>query len=488
MGYKYIGVPTHISYKDCADNGFVFAPSKYTRFLPSDTSLFVPMSQVCTESKKKVQTKRGQVYLYSEIGDINVNTGLVDESKFYGLNLPSENPKQCQDGDILISTVRTYRGGFGILKSKGTNNCCSPAILVIRDVAPEITKEYLLAILRTDFVIEQILGFQNRGMYPRLDSDAMDKVLIPIPKDYNVIRYVSLLMQAIISKEELIKQRHAAILSLIDDELRNNQKENTFTYHLPTFQDLQSVGRLDTGLYSPEFKEGIKQIKQYKGGYNENIYALGYRLSRGQNLQESNIGKSIYSEHPYKNFYSLALPTNFSDYGTINKTLYLGNPNKLKTLSVGEIVFGAEATFRGFVVCNAEEKCITNIHGVTISNNGNLTQSIFVKCFLDYLVQRGIIDCVKVGGHGGSFAQKYWNIIPFPSFPDTKQKEIAKLYHNPQAYPTEQITLDNFISLDDEYNAEAGIYELDKTAKHLQELLSNAIDDVVNDREIAIMF
>lgn len=107
---------------------------------------------------------------------------------------------------------------------------------------------------------------------------------------------------------------------------------------------------------------------------------------------------------------------------------------------------------------------------------------------MDYLVKCGVIDAVKVGGHGGSFAQKYWDIIPFPKFPDSKEQEIAKLYHNPQEYLSSDCTLDNFLAYDNDYNAKAGIYELDKTAKHLQQILNQAIDDIVNDREVRIKF
>ena len=85
-------------------------------------------------------------------------------------------------------------------------------------------------------------------------------------------------------------------------------------------------------------------------------------------------------------------------------------------------------------------------------------------------------------------AQKYWDIIPFPNFPETKQKEIAALYHNQQEYQSGNCTLDNFLAFDDSYNSIAGIYELDKTAKHLQQLLNQAIDDIVNNKEVRIQF
>jgi hypothetical protein len=48
--------------------------------------------------------------------------------------------------------------------------------------------------------------------------------------------------------------------------------------------------------------------------------------------------------------------------------------------------------------------------------------------------------------------------------------------------------LDNFLEQDNSFNETAGIYELDKTAKQLKEILNKAIDDIANDSEVTITF
>ena len=85
-------------------------------------------------------------------------------------------------------------------------------------------------------------------------------------------------------------------------------------------------------------------------------------------------------------------------------------------------------------------------------------------------------------------AQKYWPYIPFPSFPESKQKKIATLYYNAKEYDTRDFTLDNFLEKDKEFNSDAGIYELDKSAKMLKEKLNKAIDDIINNRDVEISF
>jgi hypothetical protein len=70
-----------------------------------------------------------------------------------------------------------------------------------------------------------------------------------------------------------------------------------------------------------------------------------------------------------------------------------------------------------------------------------------------------------------------------------KQDEIALLYHNPNSnYQADTFTLDNFLEHDNAFNDKAGIYELDKTAKQLKEILNKAIDDIASNREANINF
>lgn len=491
VNYKYIKIPKQISITEYQENEYCLAPSKYSRFMPCDTVRYMSLDELCTESKKKIQFSIKNEYHYSEIGDIDVSNGSVNHSKFYGINLPSKNSKELRQGDIVISTVRTYRGGIGFIHDNLKNHCCSPAILVIRDVNKEITKEYLLSVLRTDFFIEQVLGFLNRGMYPRLDKTAMENILIPIPKRKELIEYITILTKAYNNKIQLISQKHNKILELIDSELKNNQKPNKYKFELLTIKDIQQTERLDTSLYSKDFKYWNFLVKNYVNG-SKDLISRGFSWARGTSLEQGFIGTRIDSEKYHKGFYELVLPTNISQYGYVEKSTYIGTPTKLKTIEKGDIIFGGEGFGKGrtYVVIDDSHNVATNYHGIRIINtNNNLTESIFIRCFLAFWRSKGMIDFIGVGGSGGHCAPSYFHLIETPLFDDTKQKEIALLYHNPNSnYQADTFTLDNFLEQDNAFNETAGIYELDKTAKQLKEIINKAIDDIANDREVTINF
>ena len=73
----------------------------------------------------------------------------------------------------------------------------------------------------------------------------------------------------------------------------------------------------------------------------------------------------------------------------------------------------------------------------------------FVKRLPAFWRSKGMIDFIGVGGSGGHCAPSYFHLIETPLFDDTKQKEIALLYHNSESiYQTDTFTLDNFLEQD----------------------------------------
>lgn len=491
---NYITTKNHISFNEVIEKDYTLSSSQYKDLNIKNANFLYVKDFLSRDLLRKD--------LGEEVGSINyiersshhfLRTRALQEHSFLP-EITSETAipilpssfvqMNLKKGDLIISKDSNI-GEIVILDKDYPNYMLSGALYKL---PINKHKYYLLAMIKHAIFREQLDFIVPKGATIRHAKTLFLDCKIPMPNHNcnDTILFIELLTQAIINKESLIKNRHQSILEKIEKELLDNQKDNPFTFNLPTFNEVESVGRLDTGLYSRKFKQETFLIHNYNHGFST-IYELGFTLSRGQNLQESNIGKSIYSDTYRKGFYNLILPTNFSNYGIMNKVSYLGNKKELKTLNQGEIVFGAEATFRSIVICEKTENYITNIHGITLYQK-NLTLSIFVKCLMDYLAKKEVIDCVKVGGNGGSLAQKYWDIIPFPNFPELKQQAIAKLYHNPIEYPVSKFTLENFLELDNQYNEQAGIYELDKTAKYLKNLLNQAIESVVDDSEVAIKF
>jgi len=499
MRNAYIKIPNSISFNSIVEKDYTLSSSQYMDLImPNDNFLFVKdfirrplqrkdlgvevgsLNYIGQSTHYFIRTKALQSHSF--LPEITTETALpIMPDSFVKMNL--------KQGDILISKDSNI--GEAVVLDKDYPNFMISGAIYRLPVTEK--KYYLLAFIKHNIFREQLDFMVPKGATIRHAKSMFLDCKIPLPKNNadNVIYFVEILTQAIINKESLIKERHETILKSIEAELLENQKPNHFSFELPRLNELEKVGRLDTNLYRKHFKNIVFEIQNYKNGF-ETISDLGFTLSRGQNLQVSNIGESVYSKKKYTGFYTLMLPKFLSKYGTVDTIEYLGNQNDLKTLQKGDLIFGAEGFEKGrsIVIIEEQSRAITNIHGITIQQKThNVSKAIYVKCCLDYLRSKGLIDLYAVGGNGGSLAQRYWEIIPFPKFDIAKQKQIAKLYHNAEIdYEADTFTTATFLDTDKMFNKQAGIYELDKTAKQLKKILNQAIDDIVNDKEVKITF
>lgn len=390
-----------------------------------------------------------------------------------------------REGDLLISKDSNI--GEAIILDKDYKNYTISGALYKLPI--EKYKFYLFAFLKHQYFKKQLDLLVPKGSTIRHAKKLFLDCKIPFPNQDNakeVIEYIEYLTQAIFNKEKEIREKNYLIFDLIQTELLENQRDSKFVYKEPKINDLLKEVRIDAGYYGYDLKYMQFIISNYLYGAKE-IKEWGFRPKRGQNLQISQIGKSIYSDFKKEKFYTLIRPTNFSDFGTVEKFEYLGNKNELSTLQAGDIVFSGEGTVGKCVLfTDPKDKWITNIHGIVLSKKDyNIQESAFVSCFLRFLRNCGMLDCITVGGQGGSLAMKYWKDVVIATFPIPKQSSISSLYHNQLEYP-KHLVLENFLQEDQKWNKKAGIIELDISIKNFKKKLNDILDKIVNDELINI--
>ncbi len=287
---RYVSVPKELRLSEIRGGEACFAPGRYVRFIPPKAlseNNFTTLDKLIVLRDARLVAKKDKIYRYAEIGDINVNTGGIVFRPMQGCRLPTNRPSIAKDGDVLVSTVRTYRKGIGYVSDDGDNLVTTNAVLNIcgvTDFAPNLTLLYIYSFLRTDFFVEQVWSLLNRGLYPRMDKGALDKILIPISSDKRVIQYVSCLTESIIEKEKMIRDKSDAIHNLIQKELKENQKNRQFQYLFPSISDLSSLRRLDAVIYDQEYKSKIWVVENYAHGYDTPRKA-GFTITPGPSLE-----------------------------------------------------------------------------------------------------------------------------------------------------------------------------------------------------------
>lgn len=484
---RYVRAPSELHCAEIRAEGFCFSPGRYVRFIPpthSDTLRFAPLGKLVVMRNEVVRVHADEPYRYAEIGDIDVSTGGVEFRPMKGYQLPTKRPSRAKLGDVLISTVRTYRKGIGLVADAAEDLVTTGAVLNLcatTDFAPGISLPYVYGFLRSDFFVEQVWSLLNRGVYPRMDVGALDKISIPIADDQNTRDYVSALVLAISDKAGHIRSRSREILRQIDSELSTNQVAGPFRFEHPTLGDVRAIRRFDTGLYCQGFRTFRHRVDGYRYG-STTLSALGIRSRRGPNLAVSVIGRSLYSATAKLGWYQLIRPVNITEHGTLGSLEWLGSPKKLAIVNAGDLILGCEGFEKGrsLVLINAPTRCTTNFHGTVLSWPGaELWEMVFLRCFLAYLRQEGVIDWVGVGGSGGHMSPEYFDYLPIPCVPDGVRRQIASLYHNPSPPPPRRLTLENFVGWHREWNAALGVWELDRELKVLQQKLAEVQDAII---------
>ena len=115
-------------------------------------------------------------YNYLEIGDIDVGNGSSSPHIVAEEELPANAKIMSKSGDVVVSTVRPYRGAVSVLREDDL--LVSGAFTVLRQKS-KYPPQILQALLRTDIYKDWLLKFNVGTSYPVIkDDDVLD---IPIP-------------------------------------------------------------------------------------------------------------------------------------------------------------------------------------------------------------------------------------------------------------------------------------------------------------------
>lgn len=423
--------------------------------------------------------------------NINRNFQIDEKNIEYCTPNIKANPKK---NNILI--VKDGGGdGLGevsIYPYDNKNNKDSISAGIIAIELKENIRNYVFGVLKSNFFKNYIDLNTPQGSTIRHSKMVALNFNVPFPTHKNnekpklVEDFVSVLVQNIINKEEQIKEKNNFIDKKIKDSL--GEYKNLPNEEKITISKLKNNNfKMDSGIYGELVKETDFLIKSNKKGFF--VLSNYYNYSRGQNLQISQIGESIYSKTEINNFYKLVTNVEMQDDRTISGFRYLGNPNKLKILPKNSIMFAADGTVGRSFFFDDLGNTITNLHPWIITNKNEkdeLYKTVYVSLFLSYLKNIGYLDKIKDKSNGGGLKGEHldkW--IKIPIFEKDIQILLAKNYYNPLT-KNEELNFNNYIEKEFERNEKIGIYQLNMELFKLRTKLNEVVKNIVMNNPIDI--
>ncbi len=494
---NYLRVPNEIALTDIQVKDSSWSPGMYRRVIIPTNKTKLVRDLLDPEHPFDRGVEPGSIWYLHRSTHYFIRTKALQNHSYLlypkGSAITPINPRafkdpNLRDGDILMSKDSNI-GECAMVDGDHWKHCMFSGGIV--RLHPAFDQYYIFAFLKHPLFKMQLRTKSARGATIRHAKTLWLDCQIPFPnqKDSDiVIQYVSVLMQAIVEKEKAIREHRDTIHNLIQNELIKNQKNSEFVFNYPRIDEIKNCWRFDAAIYDREYKSKIWLVENYKHGY-VTPKADGFTVIPGPSLEIKIIHTRIDSETYKPGFYALILPTNISNYGTLNALPYLGTGKKLPILKQGDIVFG-EAGFqkgRSIVLLEGIENCTTNAHGLYARReDGDTQKSIFFRCVFDWYRSMRLIDLMAVGGSGGHFSPEYFEYLRIPKFPDDKQAEIAQLYHNPAPPPKDAPTLDTFIAWHRRWNTDLGIWELDREMKCLYGILADVQQQIIEGKIVEV--
>lgn len=494
---SYLRIPTEITLDEIRNNDHSLSAGMYRRVvIPTSTVKRVrDLLNPARPFDKGVEP--GSLWYMRRSPRYFIRTKALQDHSYLlypsGDSITPINPRvfedvNLSDGNILMSKDSNIGECVMIDGDRWKDHMFSGGIVRLH---PTFDRFYFFSFLKHPLFKTQLLAKAARGATILHAKTLWLDCVIPFPNQSDadqVINYVSVLMQAIVEKEKLIRDRSAEINDRIKHELEDNQASRSFAFEYPTIKELRATKRLDAATYDYEYKSAIWLIQNYKNG-SRTPTAEGFTVTPGPSLEIKILRTRIDSDTYKPGFYTLIVPMHISVYGTMNAIPYLGTAKKLPLLEQGDIVFG-EAGFqkgRSIVLLDGIENCTTNAHGLYARRtDGDVQKSIFFRCIFNWYRSKRLIDLMAVGGSGGHFSPEYFDYLRIPQFPDKIQSEISQLYHNPTPPPADTPTLNTFVNWHRRWNIGLGIWELDREMKSLQRTLTEVQEQIIQGRTVSI--
>mgnify|MGYP003652809489 CR=1 FL=1 len=117
---------------------------------------------------------------YIDIGSVSLTSGIEKREVMLFKDAPSRARRLVRDGDIIVSTVRTYLRAIAPITSPPENTVVSTGFAVVRPSA-QFASHFAQYLLQAPCFVEQVIAKSTGVSYPAINASDMARLNLPIP-------------------------------------------------------------------------------------------------------------------------------------------------------------------------------------------------------------------------------------------------------------------------------------------------------------------
>lgn len=324
-------IPNTVSYNEVLENGCSLSPIMYKKIQIKNQNVKTVKELLVEGNEYQKGNEPGSQWYIKRSDKYLLRTKALQDFSYLiypkGDCIIPINPKKyinlkLTKGDILLSKDSNI-GEVAIVCANECEDKNFSSGIVKLNIKEEYDNYYVYAFLKHSSFKEQLNALCPKGATIKHAGERWMQCRIPFPNQSNkkdIINWISECVQMIMDMERIIADKAQKIFDIINITLISNQTDEKYMYEYPTLSDLLAEKRLDAAIYCKEYAEKIRLVEAFKGGYwTPSEY--GFSVIPGPSLEIKLLKTRIDSDTYKKGFYQLLLPTNLSEYGTVNKVL-----------------------------------------------------------------------------------------------------------------------------------------------------------------------
>ena len=207
--------PTYTDYVDSTINWLLKQPSQwFTKPVKAIATINDDTLSEAADPELEIE--------YVDIGSVSLENGIEKTEAMSFGESPSRARRLPREGDVLVSTVRTYLKAIAPVVSQASNLVCSTGFAVIRP-KPELEPGFLKYALQEEHFIQEVISRSTGVSYPAINASDIGRIKICLPcrsEQLTIARFLdreTAKIDGLIAEQEklieLLQEKRQAVIS-----------------------------------------------------------------------------------------------------------------------------------------------------------------------------------------------------------------------------------------------------------------------------------
>ncbi len=141
-----------------------------------------PLKRVCRLNPEALSemTDPDYEFDYIDIGNVTLEGGVVAHERMRFEDAPSRARKSVCEGDVIVSTVRTYLRAVAGIGQDADNWIVSTGFAVLRS-KPGTEPRFLYRVVQSNPFVESVVAASTGVSYPAINESTLGNIRVPLP-------------------------------------------------------------------------------------------------------------------------------------------------------------------------------------------------------------------------------------------------------------------------------------------------------------------